>query len=231
MQEIKEKLIQLAEPEYQVFSSRLLPGTTNILGVRLPKLRKIAKQLAKKDWREYVKKAEDEYFEETMLQGMTLGYVVVSNHKEVEELLCYITEYVYKINNWSICDSFCSGLKFVKQYKAMVWNYLQNYFYSEHEYEIRFAVVMTINYYIEESYLQHIFKLFDNILKEAYYARMAVAWAVSMCFVKYPEETMVYLKNNKLDKETYLKSLQKICESLKVDKETKRIIKEMKNIK
>jgi len=58
---------------------------------------------------------------------------------------------------------------------------------------------------------------------------MAVAWAISLCFVKFEEKTMNYLKNNKLDDFTYNKSLQKICESLRVDKDTKAIIKSMKD--
>ena len=47
--EIRERLLDLAEPEYQKFSSSLLPGVENVLGVRLPKLRKLAEQLAAKD--------------------------------------------------------------------------------------------------------------------------------------------------------------------------------------
>ena len=57
---------------------------------------------------------------------------------------------------------------------------------------------------------------------------MAVAWAISLCFVKFEEKTMNYIKNNKLDDFTYNKSLQKICESLRVDKDMKAIIKSMK---
>ena len=36
--EIRKRLLDLAEPEYQKFSSSLLPGVENVLGVRLPKL-------------------------------------------------------------------------------------------------------------------------------------------------------------------------------------------------
>ena len=231
MEKIKEELIRLSEPEYQKFSSRLLPGTYNILGVRLPVLRKLARQLARADWRSYMAAAEEEYFEEVMLQGMVLGYVSLKEGQTLEELLQYIREFIPKINNWSVCDSFCNGLKFVKEYKEKVWIFLQQYVQSEKEYEVRFAVVMALNYYIEEDYLQQLFEMFNGIKQEGYYAKMAVAWAISMCFTAYPHETMKYLECNQLDKETYLKTLQKICESSKVAKETKQVIREMKKCK
>ena len=48
--ELTRLLISMAEPDYRKFSASLLPGTRNILGVRLPQLRRLAKQLARKDW-------------------------------------------------------------------------------------------------------------------------------------------------------------------------------------
>ena len=51
------------------------PGTSNILGVRLPILRKLAKKIIRGDWRAYLASAQDQSFEEIMLQGMVIGYV------------------------------------------------------------------------------------------------------------------------------------------------------------
>ena len=116
---IKEKLSVLAESKYQKFSSGLLPGIHNILGVRLPELRKIAKKLAKDDWQGYLQNASDDSFEEIMLQGITIGYV----KSELSDILPYITIFVNKIDNWSVCDSFCSGLKLPKQYPKEMWEY------------------------------------------------------------------------------------------------------------
>ena len=99
---------------------------------------------------------------------------------------------------------------------------------SNKEFEIRFAVVIILNYYITEDYIDLILETLDEVKHEGYYVKMAVAWAISLCFVKFEEKTMNYLKNNKLDDFTYNKSLQKICESLRVDKDTKAIIKSMK---
>ncbi|WP_066503240.1 DNA alkylation repair protein [Abyssisolibacter fermentans] len=221
---IRKRIFELADEEYKKFQSKLCPNNDNIIGVRLPLLRKLAKQIAKGNWREYLKIAKEEYFEEIMLQGMVIGYAAA----DIEELLNYVTEFVPKIDNWAVCDSFCSGLKFTKTNKECVWEYLRPYLSSKQEFEMRFGIVMLIVYYIEEDYIAKVLQLLDKPKHEGYYVKMAVAWAVSICFVKFPETTMQYLKNNKLDDFTYNKALQKITESLKVNKETKTLIRNMK---
>ena len=146
----------------------------------------------------------------------------------VEERLNYIESFVPKIDNWAICDSFCNTLKFVNKNKEIMWEFIQSYLKSYNEFEIRFAVVIILNYYITEDYIDLVLKTLDNIKHDGYYVKMAVAWAISMCFIKFEEKTMAYLKDNSLDDFTYNKSLQKICESLRVDKNTKELIKSMK---
>ena len=222
--EVRLNLEQMAEPEYQSFTSKLLPGTKYILGVRLPKLRGLAKKIAKDNWKTYFQQAKDDSFEEIMLQGMVIGSVLV----EFEELMPYIKEFIKKIDNWSVCDSFCSGLKRTKQEKEIIWEFLQPYFISESEYELRFAIVMFLNYYVEQEYLEQGFQYFNQITREKYYVKMAVAWAISICYIKYEKETMDYLRDNELDTETYNKALQKIVESTRVTKEQKQSIRMMK---
>lgn len=222
--DIQEQLIQLAEPEYQAFTSKLLPGATNILGVRLPLLRKIAKQLAKEDWRSYLQEASEFYFEEVMLQGMVIGYVKA----DMVEIVPYITDFIPKIDNWSVCDSFCSGLKLTKKYPKEMWKFIQSYLKDSREYYIRFGVVMLLNYYISEEYIKEALQAMEEIRSNDYYVKMGVAWAVSMYYVKLPTQTMPFLINNQLDDFTYNKALQKIVESLKIDNETKTIIRALK---
>jgi 3-methyladenine DNA glycosylase AlkD len=221
---IRQKLLELADEDYQKFSARLLPNIDNVIGVRLPLLRKLARKIAQGDWRRYMATAASEYFEEIMLQGMVIGYVKT----DIEEILSYVADFIPKIDNWSVCDSFCTGLKFTNDYKERVWQFLQPYLISRQEYEIRFSVVMLLKFYIDDEYTDRVLELLDNIKHEGYYAKMAVAWAVSICFVKLPQPTMAYLKNNTLDDFTYNKALQKITESYQVDKETKDLIRSMK---
>ncbi len=185
----------------------------------------MAKNIAKGDWRTYLDHAaESDYFEEIMLQGMVIGYVKT----DIEDILHYTAAFITKIDNWSVCDSFCTGLKFTKKNPKLVWEFLQPYLSSNHEYEIRFGVVMLLDYYIEEEYIGRVLQRLNNIKHEGYYVKMAVAWAISICYVKLPETTMRWLESNTLDDFTYNKALQKITESNRVDHETKNLIRGMK---
>lgn len=231
-EETRKRLISLADEKYRKFHSSLVPGKENILGVRMPKLRKLAKEINEGDWRAWLAwneealKAEEVLYEEIMLRGL-----VIAGGKDasLEEMLNYTEQFIPYVDNWAVCDGFCSSLKRTKKHKKEVWEFLQPYFDSEKEYFIRFGVVMLLDYYIEEAYLQHLFAIFDKIHHEGYYVKMAVAWAVSICYVKFPEETKEYLRENKsLDDFTYNKSIQKACESYRVAAEEKTWLRSMK---
>lgn len=221
---IKEQLESLREPEYQAFTSKLLPGIETILGVRLPKLREIARKLAKEDWKKYLKEAQDDSMEEIMLQGMTLGYA----KGNLQEKEIFLRKFIPKIDNWSVCDSCCAAIKLAKTQPQEMWEFLQEYLHSEKEFEIRFALVQMLNYYVNKEYLFQVLEQIDSISGKAYYVQMAQAWAVSICYREFPEETLPFLKQNHLDDFTHNKSLQKITESLKTGAEEKKYIKTLK---
>ena len=226
-QTIRERIFDRAEEEYKKFQSGLIPGEDRMLGVRLPHLRELAKEIAKEDWRGYLKTAENEYHEEVMLQGLVIGYAKA----EPEELLGYTAEFIPKITNWALCDSFCTGLKLSKKNPKLVWDFIQPYLNSTKEFDIRFAVIMMLAHFINEEYIDEVLANLDAIHHEGYYVKMGVAWTISVCYVKYPEKTMAYLDNCRLDDFTFNKSLQKIIESYRVDQESKAIIRSMKRKK
>lgn len=221
---VRESIFELADEDYRQFHCKLVPGVDNIVGVRLPNLRKLAKELAKGDWRNYLLEAQNDYYEEIMLQGLVIGYA----KGDIEEILPYITAFVPKINNWAVCDSCSNSLKITRNHLARVWEFLQPYLHSPKEYELRFGIVMLLSFYITDEYIDRVLLLCDAAKHEGYYVKMAVAWTISICFIKYPEKTMIYLKNNTLDDFTYNKALQKITESFRVDAPTKIIIRSMK---
>lgn len=222
---IRKRLEELSEKDYQKFSASLLPNIDNVLGVRLPVLRKLAQEILKgKDCEKFLKKTKFKYMEEYMLKGMVIGLL----KKPIDEILVCVKDFVPLIDNWSVCDSFCCGLKITNDNLDKVFEFLQPYFYSKNEFYIRFAYVMLLNYYLQDEYIDRVFKLVDEFNDDRYYSRMAVAWLVSICYINYPNKTEKYLKKSKLDIWTFNKSIQKICESLKVDKKTKEKIKLMK---
>ena len=221
---IKEQLSLLAEPAYRDFASSLLPGTENILGVRLPALRKLAKKLAKENWLQNLNLCTQDSFEEIMLRGFLIGYAKAP----LPVILDQITQFLPRINNWSVCDSFCITLKIAAQYPSEFWDFFQPLLNSQAEFTLRFVLVMLLDYYINDEYIDSLFPLFDRITHQGYYVKMALAWAISMCYVRFPAQTTLYLQNNRLDDFTYNKSLQKITESHSVSAESKKIIRSMK---
>lgn len=147
---------------------------------------------------------------------------------ELEKRLEQLEKFIPKIDNWAACDIICGGLKFTKKNQAEVFEFLQKYLQSSKEFEIRFGVVMLLNYYVTEEYRDKILKIIEEIKQEGYYVKMAVAWLISMLYIKFPKKTMTYLNHNTLDRFTYNKALQKIIESDRVPKEEKEKIKKMK---
>lgn len=226
--DIGRELKALADPAYRDFSSSLLPGTEHILGVRLPVLRRLAKRLAREDWRGYLEECGEGSFEEIMLQGFLIGYAGEYGKASFEEILERTTAFLPKIGNWSVCDSFCATLKTAREHPAQMWDYVGSCLRSEEEFTVRFALVMLLDYYIEEEWIDSLFPVFDAVRHPGYYVKMAVAWALSMCYVRFPAKTQEYLEHCGLDDFTYNKALQKITESLSVDRETKVRIRAMK---
>ena len=223
--DIKQILLEKSEEKYRKFSQSLIPNINNVLGVRLPILRKIAKEIyTKTDWQEFLIQNDFDYMEEVMLQGMVIGLV----KDEPENILKLVNDFVPKIDNWSVCDSFCTGLKFVTKNQELVWEFIQPYFNSDKEYDIRFAFVMLLEYFTNENYIDECLKRIDEFKDTRYYAQMACAWALSICYIKFPKKTLAYLKKSKLDNLTFNKGIQKICESLRVDKESKNKLKALK---
>lgn len=220
--DIKKYLLDEAEKDYKKFTASLIPNINNVMGVRLPVLRKIAKDIYENEnWHKFLQCDNCEFMEEVMLQGMVIGLI----KKEPLEILNYVREFVPKINNWSVCDSFCCSLKFTKNNKKLVWDFIQPYFDSEKEYDIRFGFVMLLSYFIDDEHIDSVLKIADKFKDKRYYAQMGVAWAISVCYVKFPEKTFEYLKHSNLDKQTYNKSIQKIRESYRIDKNEKEKLK------
>lgn len=221
---VQERLTAMKDEAYREFHSGLLPGTENVLGVRTPDLRRLAKEICRGDWEGFLAENDRKWYENDILQGLVTAEANMSFDRRLE----LVKDFVPRINNWAVCDIFCGSLKDAKKHKKEVWAFLQPYLHSDQEYEIRFGVVMLLSHFVDREYLKRAFAAFDAITSDAYYVRMATAWAVSIYFVHFPEETFGYLGENKLDDWTFNKALQKIVESNRVDAETKKIIRSMK---
>lgn len=225
--EIRQELRDLMDEKYAKFNQKLCPDTKRkMLGVRIPELRKLAQKIAKQDnWNEFLKQADDNCFEEVLLQGLVIAYKKI----EMQEKLEYVKWFVPKIDSWAICDTFCPTLKIKPQDLPKIWNFLESYLHSKQEFEVRFAVIMMLDYYITEEYVDQVLAKLDLVSHQGYYVKMAVAWCLAEIGTKFNEKAMNYLKSeNHLDKFTFNKALQKMRESYRIDKEQKEVLKEMK---
>lgn len=225
---IKDILNSHVDDKFKNFTSALIPGSRPILGVRVPKLRQIAKEIAKGDWQTYVHEATEDTYEEVSIKGFVIGYV----KENVEVLLPYIAEHVEKINDWSLCDGFCSNLKVVAKHREVFLSFLLSYAKEDDEFKQRFVAVMLMDYYLTDEYIDMSLEVLDSLKNEKYYCKMAVAWAIATAWAKQREKTFVYMQegNNTLDDWTFNKAIQKMLESYRVSEEDKIMLRGMKRV-
>jgi Predicted DNA alkylation repair enzyme len=226
LKDIREELIKLEDKNYKEFNKKLCPDTQKpMLGVRVPELRRLARTILETiGIEEFLKIAGNDYFEEIILEGFIIAYSKIS----LEEKLNLIKKFIPKIDSWGICDTFVSTLKIKEKDLEKVWEFIISYTESENEFEVRFAVVMMLDYYIVDKYVDKVIKVLDRIKHDGYYVKMGIAWAISLVGIKFNDKAIQYLKNNNLDKFTYNKALQKLIESYRITSEQKEMFKKMK---
>jgi 3-methyladenine DNA glycosylase AlkD len=187
-------------------------------------LRAIAKELARTNPIEYMELEDITLYEEKVIQGLIIGMAKLS----VNETQKYLEKFIPKIDSWAVCDVVCSSLKIANKNQKEMWDFLEKYIKSNEEFEIRFAVVMYLDYYLNEEYIDRVIKNISKIKSNKYYVQMAIAWLVSVSYIKQKEKTLEYLKNNKLYDFTHNKAIQKIIESYRVSKEEKEFVRTLK---
>lgn len=218
---VRKELFENQDLKYKAFHSKLIPTVNpdEIIGVRIPVLRKIGKRLAKENV-----DFSAEYYEEKMLKGFVIGYKKYDN---INDFIAAVADFVVLIDNWAVCDCVCSTLKLTAKHRQPVWDFLMQYKNSD-EYAVRFMVVMLMDYYLTDDYIDAVLDILKSINREEYYINMAIAWALSVAFVKYEAKVMPLLKNRELPPWIHNKTIQKIRESYRVSKETKAYLMSLK---
>lgn len=213
MNAIKLFLEEHAEPKYAAFSASLLNDSIPVMGVRLPCLRKYARELVKDgSWRSLWENESDRIFEMVLLKGLTMAIAPLTD----EERWDLIDRYVPMITNWALCDSVCTSLRFVRRRPEEAWNRLQGYWQSEDEFAQRFGIVMLLDHFLTEEYKERTLVVLASVRPAGYYAGVAVAWALSVAFVSFPELVYEMLQKGALQKDVLQMTLRKIIESRRV---------------
>lgn len=226
MLKIREKLIELGDEEYKEFNQKLCPDTKRkMLGIRVPQIKNLAKELLKENSiQDVLNILQDEYFEEVLLQGFVIGY----SKLEFKDKMHLIEKYVSKIDSWAITDSFVPSLKIKKKDLEQVWNFILPYTKSEKQFDVRFAIIVMLDYFITEEYVDEVLKELEKIKHDGYYVKMGVAWIIAEIAVNFNDKALKYLKKNHLDKFTHNKAIQKMIESRRISNEQKEYLKTQK---
>lgn len=216
-----KNLNTLKDEKYKKMQEKIIKNKNiKIIGIRIPILKKIAKEISKKNYKQFIKYNTHIYLEENILHGLILGYIKEEN----QSLLKNIDEFIKYIDNWETCDTVCANLK---QFKKMDIRIINKYI-NDNPWSQRFGLVLLLDHYIKEENLDFIYNISKNIKTEEYYVKMAISWLLSICYIKYPQNTIKFLKKANLDKFTHNKTISKICDSKRVDKEIKEKLKLMR---
>lgn len=218
-EELVSKLNQLSDSDYAAFHIRLLNNPKiNVIGVRTPVLRKLAKEY--KDRFNELLTLPDKYYEVTFLK------LIVASKLPFEEFTNVVDRCVDLIDNWACCD--CFKAVCIQRHKEEFLPFVKAYLGVNSEFYQRYALVTLLQFYVEEGYLDLIFESVERADTSYYYVHMAVAWLVAEVLIKHFEKGKEYLKLNRLDRATHNKAIAKACESYRITKEQKTQLKGLK---
>ena len=219
-----EYLISIKDEKYKEFhNSLVLNSKYEMIGIRLPSMRKIAKEISKTDIEEFLKYSQNKYYEEVMIQGL-----VISRIKDEELFYKYFKRHIKKIDNWALCDTFCNSIKIVRKYESKYFSEAINLALSEEEFISRVGLIMILNHFINDDNLDTIFDLLNKINSDKFYINMAESWLICELYTKYKDETFKFIKSNNLNKFTLNKAISKIHDSFRVSDEDKKILNDFR---
>ena len=182
-------------------------------------------------------RSESLCYEETVIWG----YLINLEKCSLDERLTMLTRYVPVLDNWAVCDSYCAHAKWMARAdKAALWAFLEHWFDSEREFEVRFAVVVAMCYFLNEEWLDKVFVRINRLdfrcIKskyktvkgkpkvaqqgtvqgaEPYYVRMGVAWLLATSLAKFPDQTRAYVHSSNLPEDVVRLYIRKARESFR----------------
>lgn len=211
-----ESLKALEDSKYREFHKKLTITKYPILGIPVPKSRKIAKEISKTDIESFLCFPKDTYYEEVLIEGF-----VIANILEEKLFFEQLERFLPKIDNWAICDGFCNSLKIVEKNPEKYFDYFLNLLKRTDPFTIRVGLITLLSYYIKSEYILTIFQNLDQISSNHYYVNMGMAWLLAEIYIYFPKETEKYFPKAKINDFTMNKTISKIRDSYQVTKEKK----------
>ncbi len=222
--DFRAKLTLLADEKYREFSMRGIPCERPFIGVRIPDIRKLVGEISPEKFDDFLS-ADPVAIEEVIARGLVISRL------PYDEMLKVFDSQIKLLDNWCTVDTFCAALrKTVKHHEAdFLDKKVEKLLASKNEFVTRAGLVCLLDFYVSAEYLPLIFDRVESLKnRDEYYVKMAMAWLIAECFIKFPSETFSYLKCTKLDKWTFNKTISKICDSYRVDPDTKLELKRLR---
>ncbi|WP_426351254.1 DNA alkylation repair protein [Alloiococcus sp. CFN-8] len=202
---------------YRAFNCKLIP-TINpeaVIGVRTPVLRKFSKELAKMpESREFLNSLPHKYYEENNLHGF-----LVENIKDYDACIAAVEEFLPYIDNWATCDLMAP--KIFKKHLPELLEKIKLWLKSDRTYTIRFAIGMLLSFYLDSEFKVEYLDLVASVRSEEYYVNMMIAWYFATALAKQYDAALLYIEEQRLDRWTHNKAIQKAIESYRISEEKK----------
>lgn len=222
--EITTKLFSLQDTAYRDFQVKLILGmdAEKEIGVRTPELRKLAKELAKREdiW-EFLNDLPHQYFDENQLHAF-----ILSGEKDFEKCMEDLERFLPYVDNWATCDQ--TSPKVFRKHRKELLDAIRRWIKSDHSYTVRFAIKMLMEHFLDEDFDPAYPEMVAEVRSEEYYIRMMIAWYFATALAKQYEAVLPYLEQKKLDVWTHNKTIQKAVESYRITEEQKIYLKSLK---
>ena len=223
-EEIRQSLFELQDIKYRDFQAKLIPGkdTEMMIGVRTPELRKLAKQMLKReDIREFLRDLPHRYFDEDQLHAF-----IVSGIKEYGKCMEELMRFLPFVDNWATCDQMSPGV--FKKHKPELLAEIREWLGSEHTYTVRFGIGMLMQHFLDEDFDPAYPELVAGVHSEEYYVNMMIAWYFATALAKQYDAVLPFIEGRRLDPWTHNKTIRKAVESYRISDEQKEYLRSLK---
>lgn len=221
---MKDKLLKLQDIKYKSFQERLIPNIDKsvIIGIKIPVLRKLAKEMIKDEsYIEFLDNLPHVYLEENLLHA-----ILISELKDYDECIFKLNLFLPYIDNWEVCDIISP--KVFKKNNIKLIDEIKEWLNSKDEYIIRFGTEILMMYYLDDNFDISHHDLVSKIRSSYYYVNMMIAWYFATALAKKWDISIKYIEENKLDKWTHNKTIQKAIESYRITKEQKEYLRQLR---
>lgn len=220
----QELLFQLQDKGYRDFHSKLIPTipVETIIGVRIPAIRKLAKEYGKDpESVEFLKQLPHAYYDENILHAL-----LVAEIKDYEVCVKEVERFLPYVDNWAVCDIFSP--KVFRKNKDKLIDKIREWTASDHPYTCRFGMEMLMTHFLDEDFWVEYLEIPAAVHSGEYYVNMMIAWFYATALAKQWDATIGYIEDQRLDTWTHNKTIQKARESYRITPEQKEYLKTLK---